>query len=82
VEEQKLTGSDTPSFGSSASISGDIAIVWAWDEDGGEGDPLDQAGAAYIYYVLNPLSLWVGPGIKVTSGCLGGHGNREKDYRS
>ena len=37
-------------FGVSVSISGDYAIVGAWWEDGGAGDPLSDAGAAYIFH--------------------------------
>jgi len=36
-------------FGKSVSISGDYAIVGTFFEDGGTGDPLSAAGAAYIY---------------------------------
>jgi hypothetical protein len=36
-------------FGNSVAISGDYAIVGAAREDGGDGDPLSDAGAAYIY---------------------------------
>ena len=56
VEHQKLTASDaqaSDNFGYSVSTSGDVAIVGAWSEDGGEGDPLDNAGAAYIYQLQN-----------------------------
>jgi len=37
-------------FGRSVSIDGDYAIVGAWHEDGGAGDPAEDAGAAYIYH--------------------------------
>jgi len=49
---QKLTASDAQyndTFGGSVAISGDFAIVGADFEDGGAGDPLDAAGAAYIF---------------------------------
>ena len=36
-------------FGHSVSISGDYAIVGAWWEDGGSGDPISKSGAAYTY---------------------------------
>lgn len=36
-------------FGSSVAVSGDYAIVGAVAEDGGEGDPLEGAGAAYVF---------------------------------
>ncbi len=36
-------------FGRSVAISGDTAIVGARFEDGGPGNPLSQAGAAYIF---------------------------------
>jgi len=37
-------------FGWSVSIDGDYAIVGAYYEDGGAGDPHPQAGAAYIFH--------------------------------
>ena len=37
-------------FGYAVSINGDYAIVGAYQEDGGPGDPLSNAGAAYIFY--------------------------------
>lgn len=37
-------------FGQSASISGDYVVVGAYNEDGGAGDPITGAGAAYIYH--------------------------------
>jgi len=37
-------------FGCSVAISGDYAIVGAYREDGGAGDPLSFAGAAYIFH--------------------------------
>jgi hypothetical protein len=37
-------------FGWSVSISGDYAVVGAYGEDGGNGDPIPSAGAAYIFY--------------------------------
>jgi hypothetical protein len=54
TQQAKLTASDaqqSDQFGQSASISGDgsYAIVGARLEDGGTGDPLSSAGAAYIY---------------------------------
>jgi hypothetical protein len=36
-------------FGYSVSISGDFAIIGAGSEDGGSGDPVWNAGAAYIF---------------------------------
>jgi len=36
------------------SISGDYAIVGAFNEDGGAGDPLTRAGAAYIFHRTGP----------------------------
>lgn len=48
----KIVASDAQAddyFGISVSISGDYAIVGAKNEDGGDGDPLIDAGAAYIY---------------------------------
>lgn len=41
-------------FGCSVSISGDYAIVGALGERGGDGDPLMNAGAAYIYHRTGP----------------------------
>jgi hypothetical protein len=54
TEVKKLTASDAQAsdlFGQSVSISSDgsYAIVGARGEDGGAGDPLSAAGAAYIY---------------------------------
>jgi hypothetical protein len=37
-------------FGASVAIRGDYAIVGAYSEDGGAGDPLNEAGAAYIFH--------------------------------
>jgi hypothetical protein len=37
-------------FGYSVAISGDDAIVGAYHEDGGAGDPRTNAGAAYIFH--------------------------------
>jgi len=37
-------------FGWSVAISGDYAIVGAYGEDGGTGDPRTEAGAAYIFH--------------------------------
>lgn len=51
-ELAKLTASDAQvgdRFGDSVAISGDTAIVGARDEDGGAGDPLTAAGAAYVF---------------------------------
>ncbi len=36
-------------FGYSVAISGDTVVVGAFQEDGGPGDPLQGAGAAYIF---------------------------------
>jgi len=49
---QKLMASDPQdydSFGISVGISGEFAIVGATNEDGGPGDPIQSAGAAYIF---------------------------------
>jgi hypothetical protein len=49
----KLVASDAQAgdrFGVSVGISGDYAIVGAREEDGGAGDPLSNAGAAYIFH--------------------------------
>lgn len=37
-------------FGQSVAINGDYAIVGAYGEDGGWGNPLPDAGAAYIFH--------------------------------
>ena len=36
-------------FGTSVSISVDTVVVGAPEEDGGSGDPLSEAGAAYVF---------------------------------
>jgi hypothetical protein len=36
-------------FGSSLAVSGDVLVVGAYYEDGGAGDPLLNAGAAYVF---------------------------------
>lgn len=49
----KLVALDAQSsdlFGASVAISGDYAIVGAEHDDGGSGDPLRGAGAAYVFY--------------------------------
>ncbi|MDH5753103.1 MAG: Ig-like domain-containing protein, partial [Deltaproteobacteria bacterium] len=51
-QTQKLMASDAQAddwFGWSVSISGDYAIVGAYAEDGGTGDPVSGAGAAYVF---------------------------------
>jgi FG-GAP repeat/Bacterial Ig domain len=56
----KLTAPDTQAhdqFGISVAISGDYAIVGANLEDGGAGDPLSAAGAAYVFRRTGP-ELW------------------------
>jgi hypothetical protein len=48
----KLTASDAQAddqFGHSVSISGDTVVVGAPREEGGPGDPLPVAGAAYVF---------------------------------
>lgn len=48
----KLTAGDAQAsdvFGESVAISGDTIIVGAAGEDGGPGDPLSGAGAAYVF---------------------------------
>ena len=52
VEVEKLVASDTGAvdyFGNSVAISGDVAVVGADREDGGPGDPTEDAGAAYVF---------------------------------
>ena len=49
---KKLTASDGTSgdrFGTSVAISGDTAVVGAIFEDGGAGNPILTAGAAYVF---------------------------------
>jgi fibronectin type 3 domain-containing protein len=36
-------------FGGSVALNGDYAIVGAFEEDGGDGDPMTNAGAAYVF---------------------------------
>jgi hypothetical protein len=38
-------------FGQSVAVSGKNSIVCAVQEDGGPGDLIDLAGAAYVFYV-------------------------------
>jgi hypothetical protein len=52
-------------FGYSVAISGDYAIVGAYGEDGGAGDSLDRAGAAYIFHRTGD-NTWDG-GIKLVA---------------
>jgi hypothetical protein len=47
-----LRASDTQagdSFGFAVGVSGDTAVVGAYSEDGGPGDPESSAGAAYVF---------------------------------
>lgn len=51
-ELKKITASDAQDldgFGPGIALSGDTLVVGTDDEDGGPGDPLPQAGAAYIF---------------------------------
>ena len=51
--ETKINASDAQTedlFGRSVSLWSDYAIIGAVGEDGGAGDPLPQAGAAYIFH--------------------------------
>jgi len=48
----KLTASDAEAgsqLGTSVSISGGVTMVGVYRDDGGPGDPLPQAGAAYVF---------------------------------
>jgi len=66
---QKISAGDIqPSdrFGWSVSISGDYAIVGSDREDGGIGDPVTNAGAAYIYHRIGPDSWDTGTKIVAT----------------
>ena len=61
VEKNILHASDLQaddSFGWSVSISGDYAIVGAYVEDGGTGDPASNAGAAYIFERNATSGIW------------------------
>ncbi len=52
IEQAILHASDASigdGFGRSVAISGDTAMVGAYLEDGGAGDPLDDSGAAYVF---------------------------------
>ena len=52
IENAILQASDgqlADGFGVSLAVSGDTAVVGAWSEDGGPGDPLVDAGAAYVF---------------------------------
>jgi hypothetical protein len=51
-EVQILHASDAQAadwFGNNAAVVGDVIAVNAYGEDGGTGDPLDMAGAVYIF---------------------------------
>lgn len=51
-EQAILRASDAQTsdeFGFSVSVSGDTALIGAWQEDGGAGDLLEQSGAAYVF---------------------------------
>jgi hypothetical protein len=51
-EVKKITASDAQmndGFGPGISLSGDRLVVGTDDEDGGPGDPLPEAGAAYLF---------------------------------
>ncbi|MBN2041942.1 MAG: hypothetical protein JW864_18045 [Spirochaetes bacterium] len=37
------------SFGCSVSIDGDLAVIGAYGEDGGDGNPVSSAGAVYVF---------------------------------
>ncbi len=56
----KLMASDAQEFdrfGYSVAINGDYAIVGALYEDGGAGDPINTAGAAYVFH-RNGTNTW------------------------
>ncbi|MCI0576943.1 MAG: FG-GAP repeat protein [Chloroflexi bacterium] len=44
-------------FGRSVAISGDTVVAGAPEEDRGPGDPVENAGAAYVYWRYYPLYL-------------------------
>jgi len=59
-EQAALHASDAQAydyFGGSVCVSGDTAIVGAYEEDGGAGDPLSDSGAAYAF-TRNPDGTW------------------------
>ncbi|MDH5752267.1 MAG: FG-GAP repeat protein [Deltaproteobacteria bacterium] len=61
AEVQKLTATDSQGFdvfGSVVSLSGNYAIVGAFMEAGGEGDPTPEAGAAYIFERDAETGIW------------------------
>ena len=37
-------------FGNAVAIDGDVLVIGALNEEGGAGDPVHGAGAAYIFY--------------------------------
>jgi len=45
-----MDGGDGDQFGRTVDLDGDIMVVGAWREDGGDGNPLSNAGAAYVFY--------------------------------
>lgn len=45
-------------FGTSVGISGDYAVIGATDEDGGNGNPIRNAGAIYIFK-QQPNAIWL-----------------------
>ena len=52
TEEAKLVASDAQAsdlFGEAVSLSGNLALIGAPEEDGGVGDPASNAGAGYIF---------------------------------
>jgi len=46
------------SFGFAVAISGDTAVVGAYEEDGGPGDPVVDAGAAYVFQRPGATGPW------------------------
>ncbi|MFZ0548019.1 MAG: FG-GAP repeat protein [Candidatus Promineifilaceae bacterium] len=58
----KITADDAQSedlFGTSLAFGNNILVVNAIDEDGGPGDPIDDAGAAYVYTLEGPTDVGV-----------------------
>lgn len=62
-ETIKLTASDAASldrFGGSVFLYGDILLIGAFWEDGGEGDPLSNVGALYLFNrVVEGEGTWI-----------------------
>lgn len=79
LQQSILHASDAASldyFGVAVAISGDTAIVGAYQEDGGAGDPETYAGAVYVFE-LDPSGDWLETTILHASDMLD---NNSGDY--